>query len=404
MKKLAPFLLLLTVLAGTVVFPGIARADDNPQISAEAAVVMDAATGAIVYGKHLHQRMYPASLTKILTALVLLKRTNLTDWMVTSPYAASQEPDSLFLKAGQKISVADALHALLMISANDVAVVAAEHVAGSVQNFARLMNREAASIGAEESHFVNPNGLFDPDHYSSAYDLALITRAAIQDPEFRAVIHTKYYTVHVPVNETLRNQNRLLFEDNEIIGGKPGYTDEAGNCLMEVARQGNTTLIAIVLHSPGLVHEYGDMQALLDYGFAHARTVRLAAKGEALGTFSVPDETAGFEYVAPQDVFATVSPQGPLNISKSFSPMPVKAPVRLGQPVGTVTFLVNGQSIRTPVVAGQPVTIPLYARMVHWFQGLGPFVLLLLAILLLRRRRVNRRTRSKAAASWDRRW
>lgn len=245
-------------------------------IDADSAVVMDAKTGAILYAKHMDDRKYPASITKIMTVLLALENGNLEDKVKFSEYAVySIEFGSahLGLTEGEELTLEQCLYGIMLASANEISNAVAEYVAGDVDTFAEMMNKKAKSLGCTNTHFVNPNGLHDPDHYVSARDMALIMREALKYDKFREIIHTDEY--HYPPTNLVKedryfvNHHQMLMDESYegIIGGKTGFTDEAFNTLVTAAERKGMTLISVVLHAPGIESEYGDTRTILDYGF-----------------------------------------------------------------------------------------------------------------------------------------
>lgn len=256
---------------------------ENVSIQSEGGIVMDADTGAVLYGKNIHQTYFPASITKILTALLVLEHCDL-DEMVTfshnAVYNVEQGSSSAGLDEGDVISVKDCLYALLLKSANEAANALAEHVGGTTEAFAEMMNEKAASLGCRDSHFANPSGLNHPDHYVSAYDMALIGRAALQNEDFIKINSTLYYDLPVtkrnpeggriyPGHKMLKKNLAEYYEG--CLGGKTGYTSLAGNTLVTFARRDGMTLVSVVLK--GHQTQYSDTKALLDFGFRNFKTV-----------------------------------------------------------------------------------------------------------------------------------
>lgn len=246
--------------------------------AAEAAGLFGLNSGEVIYAKNVHAKLNPASITKVLTALCALKYGNLDDVLVASENVIITEQGAvkLGLEAGDTMTMDQALHALLLKSANDVAVLIAEHIGGSVEGFADMMNEMAVSLGATNSHFVNPHGLTDPDHYTTAYDLYLICNEAIRYDKFVEIIHTsKYNSVYHDKNGkekdlALTTTNAYLkgeaFAPNNVtvIGGKTGTTNAAGSCLVLYAKnqQGNS-YISIILKSSDRTTLYTEMTELL---------------------------------------------------------------------------------------------------------------------------------------------
>lgn len=293
MKKITAFLLTLSLLLAAFPAGTALAATDWPSdvsIAADGGIVIDANSGAVLYGKNIHEPYYPASITKILTALLILENCDLDDTVTFSNFAVnSLEPNSSILgaRAGDTLSVRDCLYALLLQSANEVANALAEHCSGSIEEFAVLMNRKAESLGCKDSHFANPSGLNNEDHYTSAYDMALIAQAAFANPAFVEIDSTTYYDVpagqlkQYPDGWRYYAHHRMLKKNDSqyydgIIGGKTGYTSLAGNTLVTCAERDGMKLIAVVLN--GHQTHYSDTKALFDFGFANFKSVPIADK------------------------------------------------------------------------------------------------------------------------------
>lgn len=286
MKPIITFLLSLTLmLSGFTPLEAHAEISwpENLLIQAEGGIVMDADTGTVLYGKNIHVPYYPASITKILTALVVIENCDLDETVTFSHnavYNVETGSSSAGLDEGDTLSVRDCLYALLLKSANESANALAEHVAGSIEDFAEMMNEKAASLGCQDSHFANPSGLNNPNHYVSAYDMALIGQAALKNPAFLEIDSSLYHdlppTKRVPNGQQIYPGHKMLKRRmpeyyEGCIGGKTGYTTLAGNTLVTFARRNNMTLISVVLN--GHQTQYSDTKALLDFGFQNFRTV-----------------------------------------------------------------------------------------------------------------------------------
>lgn len=295
MKRILTLLLCIVLITGTQATLAYAAPEwpSNVSVEAQGAVLMDARSGAVIYGKNLHSVYYPASITKILTALIVIEHCNLDDIVTFSHdaiYNVEQGSSSAGLDVGDKMTVRDCLYAMLLKSANEVANALAEHTAGSVQNFAVLMNAKAKELGCQESHFNNPSGLNDPQHYTSAYDMALIAQAAFQNETFVTIDSSLYYdlppTRHNPDGFRVYPGHRMLKKNAPqyypgVIGGKTGYTMLAGNTLVTCAEKNGMKLITVILN--GHQTHYSDTKALLDFGFSNFQSVNIA---EADGTYS----------------------------------------------------------------------------------------------------------------------
>ena len=272
----------------------------QPELASEAAILMDAETGQILFDKNAYLVMYPASITKVLTGLLALEHGNPEQEFTVSDQVIAQVPRSsshIALQPGEKITLGDALYALAISSANDAAVAIAEEISGSVEAFAELMNQEASQLGTMNSHFVNPNGLPSGEHYTTAYDMALITARAIKEPDFLRYFGSGAYVIPAtnlsgPRNLTAKNQ----FIDGQricqgLLFSKTGWTTAAQGTLVSAARRDGTTLIAVTLKSPMLDDKYIDTQKLFDYGFEefHRFTVDEAYVLEQLSKENLTD-------------------------------------------------------------------------------------------------------------------
>jgi D-alanyl-D-alanine carboxypeptidase (penicillin-binding protein 5/6) len=245
-----------------------------PEITAEAAclIVVDDKANQILFEKNPGQRMYPASITKIMTLLLALEKGDLDSVVTVSSKAANCEGASLDLTAGNKLLLRELLIGMMAVSGNDAAEAVAEHIGGSIDGFAALMNAKADKLGAARTHFSNPHGLPDPNHYTTAHDLAIITAYALKQPGFIYFVSKPERTVtFIEPNAaiTVHNTNRLLKTYKGANGVKTGTTEEAGNCLAAAAKRGNIQLVAIVLKSDDTVEDcrWKDATKLLDYGF-----------------------------------------------------------------------------------------------------------------------------------------
>lgn len=287
---------LCTLAAGVLLFSALASpvqalaSTDWPSdiyIDSDAGIVMDADTGVVLYGKNIHETYSPASITKVLTALIVLEHCSLDETVTFSENAVhnvESNSSSAGYDTGDTASVKDCLYALLLKSANEAANALAEHVSGSTDEFVVLMNEKAKELGCQDSHFANPSGLNNEEHYVSAYDMALITRAAFENPTFAKIVETTYYKLPPnqknPEGQGISPGNKLVKKNwpqyyrPDVLGGKTGYTSIALNTLVNGARQGDTTLITVILHSNNT--QYEDTSRLLDFGFNNFQSVKIA--------------------------------------------------------------------------------------------------------------------------------
>lgn len=342
-------------------FPAKPSAAEPPRITASAAVLMEAETGQVLFGKKAFDRREPASLTKILTAVLALEYNRPEEIVTVSKRSASiSVGQELDLNQGDRITLDNLIKAALLYSANDSTVAIAQHIAGSEGRFIELMNAKALVLGALNSRFANTNGYHHPNHYTTAYDLALIARYALANEEFARIVGTPRDTIHWADGKKIReieNTNRLVREKSYegIIGVKTGSTIRAGNCLIAAARRGDRTLISVVLHSR---NRYKDSVKLLDYGFTGVERVALCSPSQDFG----PAPVAGgvresVRAVSDRAVEIYLDPDHRDRVAhRVILDKSLRAPVRAGQKVGEVVFTLEGDELaRAGLVAAGEV-------------------------------------------------
>lgn len=311
------------------------------ELSASAAVLMDMDSGRVLYERNAGARMLIASTTKILTALVAIRDGNLSDRVKVSREAACTEGSSMYLKEGEELTLETLLYGLLLCSGNDAAVAVAEHVGGSVKGFVERMNETALELGMENSSFANPNGLDDEEHYSTAYDMALLARAAMGSETLVRIASTRTVTVG---GRTMTNHNKLLQLVDGCLGLKTGYTRAAGRTLVSCAERNGQRLIAVTLQDG---NDWADHQSLYDYGFAAYPAKRAAQLGHELA------RRDGVPLVAA-DSFAWPLAQGEtLEVSVELD-RELAAPLRAGTRVGEAVFSLMGKEVgRVALLCGE---------------------------------------------------
>lgn len=349
-RSLLPGILLIFLFVANLVpvwadTPAVSSA--FPQTQGKAVLLMDAHSGRVLYKKNEHQRMSPASVTKIMTGLLVVEDGELNRVVEVSEKAAATPESAVWLEAGEKLTRGQLLYALMLNSANDASVALAESVAGSKAAFVDLMNLRARELGMKDTHFSNPHGLEAGDHYTSAYDLALVSREAMKHDTLRKVVATKTY--HIPwadndYQRLLINKNRLLWRYDDAVGIKTGYTKQAGNCAVGAAKRGSLTLIAISLNSPTV---YPDLQAMFDYGFANY-TLHTVKDADQLSV-EVPVLNGKVKTVQAVPKFALkVAATGEEASQTSYTVRiddNLTAPVLEGQAVGVCTIHVGGKEV-----------------------------------------------------------
>lgn len=378
-----------------------------PDVSARAAVLLDGATGQVLFARNPHLHLPEASTTKVTTAIVALEHGHLTDMIRASNLAVDTAGSSIYLTPGEKLTEEQLLYGMLLVSGNDAAIAIAQHVGGSLSGFVSLMNREAERLGLTDTHYANPDGLPAPDHYTSAYDLARIERYALTNPEFARIEGTRI--IQLPGNarmpfRILVNHNRLLKDFPGAGGGKTGYTTIAGRCFVGSARRDGRYVVVALLDAPDL---WGDARRLLDYGLDDFRTVTLAAPGSVLGQVPVIDgKASGVEAVAPQGlVLSQLRGDGePIHTAYTLD-SPLQAPVMAGQTVGHAALYDGSRlALTVPLVAARAVSfVPLPLRilwsLLTWTLRIAIAALFAALLLGITRQRHRWRRRHGLAAS-----
>lgn len=353
----------------------ISPSDKLPNLTARSAVVMDAATGTVIYSRDMDTRRYPASTTKIMTLIVALEQGNLDDIVTVSKNAEGMEGSTLWLEQGDKVPLKELLYGMMMASGNDATIAVAEHIAGSVPAFARMMNEKAREIGASDTHFVNPNGLPDENHYTTARDMALIAAYGYRLPEFEEIVGTREITFPWVKDDThrLRNENQMLWLYKGGNGVKTGYTDAAGRCLVSGAREDGLQLVSVVFDS---VYMWNDSIALLDYGFDQVEPEKIISKGQVVGSVSVGLFQGELEVKAAKDLaIARLKDGSRVKYDQKLEvPDSLTAPVKEGERVGRLVLMQEGREVGAVEILAaaslEPEEQGFFSRLMAWFQSL----------------------------------
>lgn len=331
-----------------------------PDINAKSYVLMDANTGEILAQKNMNDRASPASLTKLMTAYVASvalknEQVKMDDLVTVSEKAWKAEGSRMFIQVGTQVSVKDLLSGIIVASGNDACVAMAEHVAGTEGTFAQLMNQNAARLGMLGTHFTNSTGMPDLDHYSTALDLATLTRAIIRDFPEDYAWYKQQWIVYNNIRQP--NRNRLLWRDPSVDGLKTGHTDDAGYCLVASALRNNMRLISVVMGTPSDTARTEDSEALLNWGYRFFETHKLFSAGQTLETKMQPRVWYGKNKYAKlgfsEDAYVTI----PINQFKKLQANIViqpklLAPISKDQPYGSVHVTLNDEMVTAiPVVA-----------------------------------------------------
>ena len=387
---------------------------DEVSLNSEAAILVEVSTGRIIYEKNSTKKLYPASTTKILTAILVIENCKLDDIVTVKESALNNIPNGYVtcnLQIGEQLSIKDLLYALMIPSANDAAYVLAEHVAGSVDNFSTMMNDKARELGCKTTHFVNPNGIHDDSHYSTAYDLYLLADYAMKNETFRNLVATTEYTL--PATEKYPNTDRVLKTTNELlnensrnyyyknaIGIKTGYTSKAGNCLVAGATRDGLEFIAVVLNGgtteQGLNSRYVDSKKLFEYAYDNFTLTKIIEKGSVVQTLEVENgtkETKFLDLVIDETI--TVVNNKKIDMNKVIPEINlrevIEAPIAAGETIGTIKYKVDDIEYSAKLLAKTTVEKVDYSI---YFIVVG-IILLLMAFSMLKSSRKKKKRKKR---------
>ena len=420
MKQKQWFTLFLSLILMLSLSPITAKAEiAQPSIAAEAAILMDADTKTVLYAKNADQLHYPASITKLMTALLAIENLSPDDTITFSRDAIySIEPGSshIGITDGEILTVDQALHGLLLMSANEVANGLAEAVSGSLDGFAKLMTERAKELGALNTNFMNAHGLHDENHYTTAYDMALITSYLAENDYFLEIMQDMTYEIP-PTN--LTDETRYLYQQHamlnpsrnaaihrkDVIGGKTGYTDQARHTLVTMAKQGDTTLVAVVLKSDKSTL-YTDTASLLDYGFSSYQVLNLHTTDDILKTLPGYSVKSGQAYqsvnyglgVAEDASVIVLNTLNANDIELIFDlPEYLDSTFKINDTIGTVSFVLDGQTlVKRDLVIKQIDMLPnpefsfFEKHPLTWWQlciiGVISIIIIIMVIIMIRKK------------------
>lgn len=366
--------LITCIVCLAILLPVRTLADNNNlNINAESAILIDGDTGKVLYEKSAYEKRAPASTTKIMTALLALEHCKPTDVATVTSEAITSVPSGYstdLLKMGEELTIKDLLYALLLPSSNESANVLAIHIAGSIDSFASMMNTKAMELGCKNTHFVNPNGVHDDNHYSTAYDLSLIAKEAMKNDIFKQIVSTASYTLpnsnkYSRIDRTLITTNDLIKKQSDnyyeyAIGIKTGFTTPAKNCLVSSATKDGKTLIAVVLRSSTDNNRYNDTKTLFNYGFDNFSKKDIVKAGSTIKTIDVKNATSatknlnlvaetGINTIVTNDKLNdTIEPQ--INLNEH-----LQAPIKKNSIIGTATYTVDNIKYTINLKAGNEV-------------------------------------------------
>ena len=435
LKYIFIFLLIVTLFQSVFVTTsfGANTADSNQSktdatditIYSPSCVLIESSTGEILYQKNANEVRYPASTTKMMTAILALENCQLSDVATVSHNAIFSIPADYVvanLREGEQLTIEQLLNVLLIPSANDAAIVLAEHISGSVSKFADLMNEKAKEIGCQHTHFVNPNGIHNKNHTSTAYDLALIARYAMNNPTFREIVKKTKYTLpatnkYSKADRSFNTTNDLLIKNTsksksnyyypDAIGVKTGYTGEAGNCLVSAANKNGMEVISVVLGADitdtGLSEKFLDSITLLNYAFDNYEVKTIYEKNSVLKevqVFGATKETRNLNVLVKDGIgiflekgVNTDNLQAEVTLDK------LKAPITAGSVIGKISYTVDENTYTSELIAQSDVLpsnfLPILFRVI-----LIAIILYLIYVLLKpRKKRINKKLRTKNSKS-----
>jgi len=327
-------------------------------LSANHAVLIEVTSGKVLLEKNAYKRAAMASTTKIMTGWLALELGNPTDIVTVSANAANTEGSSMWLAEGEKIPLIDLIYGLMLNSGNDAATAIAEHIAGNTEEFAKLMTQRATDTGLKNTNFTNPHGLANDSHYTTAYDLAMITREALKNSEFAEIVATKTKIVSWEGHDygrTLQNHNKMLVLYEGADGIKTGFTKASGRCLVSSATRNGMQLIAVTLNAPS---DWNDHATMLDFGFANYSYKKILSTSDIIKT--VPVENSAITYlptVTSEDIYLLLPNKDSQNIKIQYNlPDSVSAPILQKQTLGELTITLNGAIVtHVPLISNNDV-------------------------------------------------
>ena len=351
-KKIFSMILVCCLAVSLRVVP---YADVYSLDAAKGAVLIDAASGRVIEENNCRSRLPNASTTKIMTAILTLEQPDLDEMFTVDANAIAVEGSSMGLTEGDSVSLRTLAWGMLLSSGNDAANAAAVRIDGSIEKFCERMNKKAAELGMQDTHFSSPSGLENGEHYTTAYDLALLARYALQNDDFAEMVSSKsakLYYGNPPYHRWLTNHNRLLWQCEDCIGIKTGFTKAAGRCLVSAAERDGLTLIAVTLDAPD---DWRDHKAMLDYGFEHYEKRVFYKAGEYSADIPLSDGYKGSAKVVNTAPLVLTVRKDCKDLSlriEGFSRF-LTAPVRSGQPFGQIVIAADGKEISSPLVVAE---------------------------------------------------
>ena len=410
--KCKKIILIITLLIISISSTFSFADNENITLSSDAAVLIDASSGRVLYDKNMSEKKYPASTTKILTAILAIENCELSDIATVSYNAVSSVPSgysTASLQVGEELTIEQLLNVLLIHSANEAGFVLAEHIGGSVSSFSTMMNTKAIEIGCTNTHFTNPSGIFDEEHYSTAYDLALITQYCMKNETFRNIVSKTSCTIPATNKydkRTYTNTNELLINNKNnssnyyeyAIGIKTGYTSGSKHCLISASLKDGLELICVILGangtSNGLSPRAQDSKTLYEYAYNNYSLKNIVSKDSKITETKISNgtnDTKNLDLLLENDITALVENSENLdNISPEITIYDnLLAPISSGSVVGYVKYTIDGIEYKENLVASHDVMKSNTGLKIFWF------LFLLIILYLLSRLLDNNRNKNK---------
>ena len=353
-QKISSFIVIFTVL-GFVTGSNVLAAD---KISAKAYVLMEAGSGRILSARNESEKLPMASTTKIMTTLIALEQPQLDEPFIVDENALKVEGSSMGLLPGDSVTMRDLCYGMMLPSGNDAANAAAVKIAGSIEQFAEIMNQKAGELGMKSTNFITPSGLHNDEHYSTAYDMALLAREALKNPDFAEICQSekaKRNFGNPPYQRWMTNHNKLLDYYEGCIGLKTGFTKKAGRCLVSAAQKNGITLICVTLNAPS---DWNDHISLYDYGFSNLKQIPLTVDVSDILLNVVGAQQNTISLSAAKEVSANLTEEEKSKVThRILLPQFVYAPVKQGDVVGCVEYLLDGKKVAEAVLTAAENTV-----------------------------------------------
>lgn len=340
-------------------------------VSAESAILIDSGSGRILYEQNAYEKLPMASTTKIMTGLLACESEKLNENVKVSAFASGTEGSSLWLKIGEKQTLENLTYGLMLKSGNDAAVAIAEYLAGNTDAFALLMNERARELGAVNTNFENPHGLDSSKHYTTAYDLAVIAKAAMKNESFRKIVSTKTYSIPMQGenwDRVLKNHNKLLWNYEGCIGVKTGFTKKSGRCLVSCALRDGQELICVTLNAP---NDWSDHKTLLDYGFENFKAEAVTEKGKAVCKYTYDKKNGRkVDLLYGEDFVISKSENDKITTKTEIKG--VSLPSKEGTVAGYVHIFCNGKEIKQiPIVTAENIKeLTIFEKIKNFFTSI----------------------------------